>query len=91
MALKKKEDNLKWNSQKEGFQESLHYLKGRMVGDIKSLRTPWPKFNDAMTDGIEWNTMTVIGGRPASGKTLIAEQITRESFNLNPGENFRVL
>ena len=81
----------KWNSQREGFQESLRYLQGRMQGSIKSLRTPWPKFNDAMTDGIEWNTLTVIGGRPASGKTLIAEQIVRESFPLNPGENFRVL
>lgn len=81
----------KWNSQREGFQESLKYLQGRMQGHIKSLRTPWPKFNDATTDGIEWNTLTVIGGRPASGKTLIAEQIVRESFPLNPGENFRVL
>ena len=62
-----------------------------MVGDIKSLRTPWPKFNDATTDGIEWNTITVIGGRPASGKTLIVEQIVRESFKLNPAEDFRVL
>jgi hypothetical protein len=44
-----------------------------------------------MTDGIEWNTMTVIGGRPASGKTLIVEQIIRESFILNPAEDFRVL
>lgn len=91
MSLKQKEEKLRWNSQKEGFQESLHYLKGRMVGDIKSLRTPWPKFNDATTDGIEWNTITVIGGRPASGKTLIVEQIVRESFKLNPAEDFRVL
>lgn len=81
----------KWNSQREGFQESLKYLQGRMQGQIKSIRTPWPKFNDATTDGLEWNTINVIGGRPASGKTLIAEQIVRESFNLNPGEDFRVL
>ena len=39
--LKPKEVKPSWNSQKEGFQESLHYLKGRMVGDIKSL-TPSP-------------------------------------------------
>jgi len=89
--LRKAETPLKWNSQKEGFQESLHYLKGRMAGEIKSLRTPWPKFNDAMTDGIEWNTVTIISGRPASGKTLIVEQIVRESFLLNPAEDFRVL
>ena len=80
-----------WNSQRDGFQESLKYLQGRMQGKIKSLRTPWPKFDDALTAGIEWNTLNVVAGRPASGKTLIAEQIVRESFVLNPGENFRVL
>ena len=80
-----------WNSQREGFQESLKYLQGRMTGQIKSLKTPWPKVDDALTAGIEWNTLNVIAGRPASGKTLIVEQIVRESFPLNPGENFRVL
>lgn len=85
------EQTFPWKSQKQGFQDSLNYLKGLKDGVIKSLSTPWPKFNDAMTNGIEWNTMTVIGGRPASGKTLIAEQITREAFVLNPTENFRVL
>jgi len=81
----------KWSSQKTGFIDALHYMKGRMDGNIKSLKTPWHKFNDATTDGIEWNTLTVIGGRPGSGKTLIVDQIVRESFILNAGENFRVL
>lgn len=85
------EASKKWSSQKTGFVDALHYMKGRMEGNIKSLKTPWNKFNDATTDGIEWNTMTVIGGRPGSGKTLIVDQIVRESFELNAGENFRVL
>lgn len=80
-----------WKGQKNGFEESLHYLKGRKEGVIKSLRTPWPRFNDATTDGIEWNSMTVVGGRPASGKTLLKDQIIREAFKLNHGENFRIL
>jgi len=80
-----------WKSQREGFSDSLKYLKGRMLGSIKSLRTPWVKFNDATTDGIEWHSTTVIGGRPGSGKTLIKDQIIREAFKLNPDENFRVL
>lgn len=62
-----------------------------MLGSIKSLRTPWDKFNDATTDGLEWHSTTVIGGRPGSGKTLIKDQIIREAFKLNPAENFRVL
>ena len=81
----------RWKELKDGYQESLNYLKGRKEGTIKSIKTPWAKFNDAGTDGIEWNTITVIGGRPASGKTLIVEQIVRESFILNSSQNFRVL
>lgn len=80
-----------WRSQKEGFIDSLNYLKGRQEGLIKSIKTPWEKFNDASTDGIEWNSMTVIGGRPGSGKTLIADQIIRSAFAINKGQKFRVL
>ena len=41
----------KWSSQKAGFVDALHYMKGRMNGNIKSLKTPWNKFNDATTAG----------------------------------------
>lgn len=81
----------KWTSQRQGFLDSLHYMNGRMKGEIKSFKTPWPKLNDATTDGFEWHSVTVIGGRPGSGKTLIKDQIIRDGFKLNPGENFRVL
>ena len=83
--------NGQWKSQKEAYQESLVYLKGRKNGLITSIKTPWTKFNDASTNGIEWNSMTVIGGRPGTGKTLLKDQIIRNSFPLNPAENFRVL
>ena len=43
------------------------------------------------THSCERNTLTVIGGRPGSGKTLIKDQIIRESFDLNPDDDFRVL
>lgn len=81
----------KWTNQRQGFLDSLHYMQGRMRGEIKSFKTPWPKVNDATTDGFEWHSVTVIGGRPGSGKTLIKDQIVREGFKLNAGENFRVL
>jgi hypothetical protein len=80
-----------WKSQRDGFRESLSYMQGRMKGEITSIKTPWAKWNDASTDGIEWHTVTVIGGRPGSGKTLIKDQIIREAFKLNPGNDFRVL
>lgn len=81
----------KWSNQRQGFLDSLHYMQGRMRGEIKSFKTPWPKVNDATTDGLEWHSVTVIGGRPGTGKTLIKDQIIREGFKLNAGDNFRVL
>jgi replicative DNA helicase len=80
-----------WDGQYQAFNEALKYMLARQSGKEKSIQTPWPKFNDAITDGLEWNTLTVIGGRPGSGKTLIKDQIIRESFILNPEEDFRVL
>ena len=80
-----------WDGQYKAFNEALKYMLDRQSGKERSILTPWPKFNDAITDGLEWNTLTVIGGRPGSGKTLIKDQIIRESFVLNPEEDFRVL
>tara|TARA_R110002051_G_scaffold294404_1_gene359673 strand:- start:873 stop:1829 length:957 start_codon:yes stop_codon:yes gene_type:complete len=80
-----------WVGQYAAFNEALKYMFKRSTGEEKSIYTPWPKFNDATTDGLEWNTLTVIGGRPGSGKTLIKDQIIRESFALNPNDKFRVL
>ena len=80
-----------WIGQYAAFNDALKYMLNRSKGLEKSIYTPWPKFNDATTDGLEWNTLTVIGGRPGSGKTLIKDQIIRESFALNPNDDFRVL
>ncbi len=82
--------NSKWKPQVNAYQEAINYMLGRQRGIITSIKTPWPKFNDAIADGIEWNSTTVIAGRPASGKTLIKDQIVREAFERNP-HNFRVL
>lgn len=81
----------KWRSQKESYLDALRYMRGRQKGEITSLKTPWPKFNDAIADGIEWNSTTVIAARPATGKTLIKDQIIREAFILNSNTQFRVL
>lgn len=85
------ETNKLWKGQKDGFVQALQYMKGRKEGAIKSLKTPWTRFNDAGTDGIEWNTLTVIAGRSGAGKTLVKDNIINKAFVLNKGENFRVL
>lgn len=80
-----------WNSQKAAYKEALKYIHGRKTGVITSFKTPWPKMNDAGVNGFEWHSMTVIGGRPGTGKTLIKDQIVREGFKRNKGQNIRIL
>jgi replicative DNA helicase len=80
-----------WVSQKQAYEDALYYMKGRMEGSITSIKTPWNKFNQALVDGYEWNSINIIAGRPASGKTLIAEQICREAHLLNPNTEMRIL
>lgn len=81
----------KWKQLREAYQNSLHYLKGRQQGTIRSFKTPYPKFNDAGVDGWEWHSLVVLGGRPGSGKTAIKQEIVQKAFDLNPGEDMRIL
>jgi replicative DNA helicase len=80
-----------WKDSREGHIDAIKYLIDRQQGTINSIRTPWHKVNEATVDGLEWNTINVIAGRPGTGKTAIKDQIIRESFKLNPKEKFRVL
>lgn len=81
----------KWKQLRQAYTNSLHYLAGRQKGTIRSFRTPWAKFNDAGVDGWEWHSLVVIGGRPGSGKTMIKQNIVQKAFDLNPGEDMRIL
>lgn len=82
---------LKWKPQLDALNESLSYLKGRKEGTITSIKTPWTSFNNATLDGIEWHSTTVIGARPATGKTIIKTLLVNGAFTYNPGMKFRVL
>ena len=84
-------ENQPWSTQEKHFKDAIKYLKGRRDGTITSLLTPWPKVNEATTNGLEWHSMTVMGGRPGTGKTTIKDQLIRGAFKLNPASNMRVL
>jgi replicative DNA helicase len=81
----------KWRNRKDNYLEALHYLDGRRKGVITSIKTPWGRFNDAGINGIEWNSVIVIGARPGGFKTTIKDAIINKAFDLNPNEKFRVL
>jgi len=83
--------NFPWKKQNEAYKDALNYIKGRQQGTITSMRTSWEKFNDATIDGLEWQSTTIIAGRPGTGKSLIKDQLVREFFPLNQNTNFGVL
>ena len=72
-------------------REELRYIKGRMDGNIKSLLTPWRKFNIASMNGIEWGSIITIAGMSGSGKTAILNELETGLFERNPDEDFAVL
>ena len=82
---------MKWKSHKQHYNEALNYMRGKQKGTILTFKTPWNSFNNASMQGLEFNTITLIGARPASGKTLLIDQLIREGFVLNPALSLRVL
>lgn len=78
-------------SERDALRKAILKIKGRRKGEIKSLKSAWPKFNDAFCDGLEWRTITVVGARPGTGKTLFMEQLVSDIIDHNTDQEFRVL
>ena len=78
-------------SKSDIMQEALKYIKDRMDGRIKSLKTPWPGLNKAGIGGLEWGSMMTIGARPGAGKTMFVSHILRDIKDHNPDQKFNIL
>jgi hypothetical protein len=83
--------NTPWQAREGAYKEALTYVKDRAEGKEVSLITPWHGFNDAGLSGLEFYTTTVVAARPANGKTVIKDQLIRESHNLNSSIDFNIL
>ena len=82
---------LKPVSERDALRKAIMKIKARRKGDLKSLRSAWPKFNDAFCDGLEWRTITIVGARPGTGKTLFMEQLISDIIVHNTEQEFRIL
>jgi replicative DNA helicase len=82
---------LPWRHISQSSNAALRYIDGRRKGDIKSLTTPWKKFNTISMGGIEWQTITTIAGMSGSGKTAVLGQLETGLKDLNPDEDFAIL
>lgn len=82
---------LKAVSERDALKKALYKMKARHSGQLKSLKTAWVNFNNAFCDGLEWRTITVVGARPGTGKTLFMEQLVNDVIQINPDQTFRIL
>jgi replicative DNA helicase len=82
---------LKPVSERDALRKAILKIKARRKGDLRSLRSAWPKFNDAFCDGLEWRTITIVGARPGTGKTLFMEQLLSDIIDHNKDQEFRIL
>lgn len=80
-----------FKSIRQAAKEAVEYIDDRRSGKIKSLRTPWSKWNDACMGGIEWHTITTVAGMSGSGKTAIINQLETGLKDLNKSEDFAIL
>jgi len=82
---------LPWRHISKASSAALRYIDGRRKGEIKSLATPWKKFNNISMGGIEWQTITTIAGMSGSGKTAILGQLETGLKDLNQTDDFAIL
>lgn len=78
-------------SERDALKKGLLKMKAKRTGELKVLKSSWPKFNDAFCDGLEWRTITVVGARPGTGKTLFMEQLISDVIALNTDQEYRIL
>lgn len=79
-----------WVHISEVATSTLEYIVKRQTGEMKSLKTGYPKLDDACIDGIEWGSNIAIGARPAIGKTGFSSCIIRNAF-IHNDYDFEVL
>lgn len=75
----------------EATDDIVKYIHERKVGQVKSLRTRWDKFNNQCMGGIEPNTIYTIAGISGSGKSSFLNSLETDLFDLNPKEDFIIL
>jgi len=74
---------LSWIHISQVTSEVEKYVDQRRKGEIKSLRTGFPRLDAANIDGFEWGNTITIGGRPSVGKSAFSDCLIRGFFANN--------
>ena len=72
-------------------KEALKYIDSRRKGIVKSLKTPWRKFNKITNGGIEPGIIMTIAGASSAGKSAFANTLETNLVDLNTDQEIVVL
>ena len=82
---------MKIKSIKEAYSEALDYIKKRQSGELKSIKTPWNKFNSVYMNGLEWGWIITLAGMSGSGKTAFLNLLETSFDEFNKDHEIHVL
>ncbi len=71
--------------------ETLQYISDRNSGAIKPLDTGFPKLNEVLLGGLEWNRILTIAALSGGGKSLTLELLKRNIIERNQEQDFDFL
>jgi replicative DNA helicase len=71
--------------------EIISYMDKRRIGQIRSLKTRWERFNNQCMGGIEPNSIYTFAGISGSGKSSFLNTLETDLFECNPKSDFVVL
>lgn len=80
---------MKKKSAKQAAQENLEYVRKRMLGEITSLMTKFPKLNHSLMGGIELDTIMCISALSGAGKSTLSKCVRDSITELNPDQKFK--
>lgn len=81
----------KFKTYKQAAAEEKRYIRGRISGEIKSMKTPWNRLNKAGIDGLEWGTVNLIAAMSGVGKTALMNELVFSVHDLNQDQEIAVL
>lgn len=71
--------------------KTLDNIEKRRAGKVISFKTPFPKLNKKLINGIDYGSLILLGGKSGAGKTAVADQIVSNNKERNGGKEVPIL
>jgi len=80
---------MKKTSSKHVAKENYKYVYDRMMGNISSLKTKFPRLDSCLLGGIELDTILCISAMSGAGKSTLSKCVRDSISDLNKDQKFK--